>query len=167
MNAIIRRGISLKKTARLLVLILIAVIAIGYNLKLNAETRENLIDTYRELDAADFALQEIAPESNRLQALASEIYCEPQLEAALTYLMEMRDKKVKFVVESLKYPSIKVLEHSDNSATMLVQAEVAGSFFHVNDPEEKIRTVRKKTLYQVQMAKIGEKWKIKQIDFLE
>ena len=143
------------------VLILIAVVLLsGIGFLADGYAKTNLIETFKELDQKDLALQGSKISTVNIKTKAGEIYCGKQLEKALAYFEELQAKGLCLKLDSAKYGNIKVLKHKGNSAVLLVESQYSGKYVTVDNKNEALRKMALNMVCQVELARDGSDWKI-------
>lgn len=150
-----------------MIVILLAVLLTGIGLKVEAQTKKNLIEVYKQLDKKDFEIQSTQKPEDEIKKMLEQIYCGPQLEKAKKYFSDLKAKGLCLKLDSAKYDSIKVLKHDARSAVLLVESKYSGDYMTVGQKGETMRELGVNMLYQIEMAKDDNRWKIKDLVVLK
>lgn len=144
----------------ILIFLVLAVFLGGTGFFIEAQSKADIIEEYKELDKRDFRIQSSQNTEEEIEILAKEIYCGSQLEKAINYYKELKSKGLCLKIDSIKYNSIEVLDHDVSSAVLLVNSEYEGDYVTVGEKKESMREVEVKMLCQVELARDGDSWKI-------
>ena len=152
-----------------MVLILTALIVALAGIVCLAQVRadSDLIETYKELEQKDFELQRSGSYSEEVEKRLREIYWGAQLDKALDYFRELAAKGLCLQLDTVKYREIKVLEHSWDSAVLLVESSYSGDFVKSGKENERMRELAVDSLCQVELARKDNKWKIANVIMLK
>jgi intein/homing endonuclease len=153
---------------RKLVLGLVIVVLFAIGIAFYAQTQANayLIETYKKLDNKDFQIQSSVVKSTDVKASLAEIYCGAQMDKAMAYFDELKNKGLRLKLDSVKYKEVKVLKHDWTTAVLLVDSKYSGNFVKA-EKEEIMRKLAVDTLCQVDLARSGNQWKIADVVVLE
>lgn len=139
----------------------IAVLLTGCGKKV--ETKSELVDIYKQLDAKDFEAQEQAADKAKANKLLKEIYVEPQLSNAIKYVDEMRNNHVRLELYDIKYTVTDVLEQTEDTAKLHVESQPRGDYFTISTPSNKLGPLEQDINYDVVLKKVKDKWFISEI----
>jgi len=148
--------------------IISAVVTIGFSIKIKGDnnTKYELKETFKALDAEDYKIQSLVGKEKDLRGAAEKIFEQPQLDKVLNYLQEMKRKGVCFKVNSVNYDHIQVTDFSREEAVLIVKTTVKGGYYSIKEPKKKIKGVDLSSSYRVHMVNRNNKWKIRDIESL-
>lgn len=156
----------MEKRFIIILLIISALVVVGFNIKIQGEAEYDLKNIFIKLDGKDYQLQSLVGKEDNFKEAAEEIYEQPQLGRVLNYLKEMKRKGIYFKLNSVKYENIHVTDCSAEEAVLVVKTAVKGGYYSIKEPERKIKEVDLTSSFRVYMVNRDNKWKIRDIEFI-
>lgn len=127
------------------------------------ESKSELVDIYKKLDAQDFKAQSLSGDKAQADKLLKEIYTEPQLSKAIQYVDEMRGNHVRLELYEVQYNKAEVLEQEATTAKLHIESKPRGDYFTISQPSNKLGPLEQDVNYDVKIKKIGDKWLISEV----